>query len=1106
MASLGRMVNALAVAHNENTLALVNSNFDFSLCRYDAPPEFRALGANISDQRREAAEVGPPYRTAQRLRALFDGVLPPIPELSRAYGQRVSEISESQKQNPVANTGGGPFADHMGADGTSIWAAATSRAIPILLLGSMLARIWSGPEATSLWVELVDRRRHEVKDINIGDSPSHLALRQAAQQDISRADLANWDASIRAWLQTADDVKQLQQTQLMIIINNLHLPVSSNMNVYHSVIESIKSALLSMEALLKGAAQRVQSGAFLLGLSAWHIYPDMIVHGSKIQEIKQNDLLVPVESIVTLGLQGDTETQSGVYWSLPLAHLRFYGDPIQRSRSTGYDASRVSADELVYIALGALFYGWFETSRESWRGLQWLRCLSGFFKRTPTTYPAVQDVDSQTGQPGWLSVFLNAAVNIEQLQGHEKERAMKLIALGHKRFNVMIEKRPSHSSPFFGLLEPSSLFPLLKTDEERIAVLRNFVATKKLDGREYVIRYRRTQLLMANRTTTTSRHTTISSHTFQTDYRSSYAFATAYPIVTKTTSTSAKARNQENRQKRWIAVAWDDVAGDENPKSQRTFLKMLQSKKYAVCKCTDGCASRCLCRDFPDGCLHECTCRGTPGTCVQETASHNSKMAKWLRRDIAAITNMGEICIDEHPRSFIDHCRQKAKVKVHEHSYSTDLETPRTYAKVFARDLGERYYDQPVVMRSMPYAMYDDIRTSYQEMWSGRSRTILHLRNAPWNANSLDDGPVSLVHRFGDPETAALYHVTKTSVESEEESDQSLHETGVQDLLSIDAVSAYCLGEYLECLEDNFVKSLKVLASIMSIYSDLPGATIAMQVAERPLHDSMAVPHQPKGKDQSISRLHDFDLAHKFACIALCEFGTHIIDPSSLKQVFALSSRNSIFVAAPLLNDPSQHSKEIKIRRVVGNIGRAGIAMMIAPQALRMRGLEIETWEQVNHAPFDGNMSDLFYNTSLHLSFTQYTLPISAGTHGGQDTETYLLESLVSIHDRERWVADVDVLKFLRSKRLHRYERDCTHCTHTWHQDARDDLIAIDNWEELLDREQLEFVVRAHGNPQARLATAIISTRQGFDAIIVSGDVCWLCVRHQFKGSATYIV
>ena len=503
MASLGRFTNALGMAHNENTLALMNMNFDFSLFRFDAPIEFQALGNNISYRRRREGELGSQHRTARRLGALFEGVLPPIPEFSRAYGRRVSEVSHSQRQNPKGNAGGGPFADHMGADGTAIWAAATSgpNAIPILLLGCMLARIWSGPEATSLWVELVDRRRREIDECCTDASTSQYVLLQAAQQEITRSNLADWDASTRAWLQTADEVKQLQQTQLMLVINNLQMPVSSNMAVYQSVIESAKVALTSMEDLLNGAAQRVENGALLLGLSAWHIYPDMIVHGPTTKPIKQHDRLVPEGSIITLGLQGSSEFNQGIYWSLPLAHLRFYGDPIQSSRSTGYDASRVSPHQLVYIALGSLFSSWFATSRDTPKGLQWLGDLSSFFDRAELQTekdgdesPRYESLRSKIHRTGWLGMLMSTAIAMSQLSKSDHERANKLVALGHRRYRKMLGDPVYYQLPYFGLFKPWNLFPLLKTDEDRICILRNFANKEGLNGGKHIIRYRSVNL------------------------------------------------------------------------------------------------------------------------------------------------------------------------------------------------------------------------------------------------------------------------------------------------------------------------------------------------------------------------------------------------------------------------------------------------------------------------------------------------------------------------------------------------------------------------------------------------------------------------------------
>lgn len=97
-------------------------------------------------------------------------------------------------------------------DGTSIYAAATSgsSAIAIHLLACMLARSWPAPVATSIWVELVAERKRELEK-NIDDSQLQgILARAAAQQEISRDQLVVWDASARAWLRTADEVKAFE--------------------------------------------------------------------------------------------------------------------------------------------------------------------------------------------------------------------------------------------------------------------------------------------------------------------------------------------------------------------------------------------------------------------------------------------------------------------------------------------------------------------------------------------------------------------------------------------------------------------------------------------------------------------------------------------------------------------------------------------------------------------------------------------------------------------------------------------------------------------------------------------------------------------------------
>lgn len=61
------------------------------------------------------------HKTARRLGALFESELPPMEDLLRAYGTRVSEISAIPSVNPREGSDkDGIFASHIGADTTSI--------------------------------------------------------------------------------------------------------------------------------------------------------------------------------------------------------------------------------------------------------------------------------------------------------------------------------------------------------------------------------------------------------------------------------------------------------------------------------------------------------------------------------------------------------------------------------------------------------------------------------------------------------------------------------------------------------------------------------------------------------------------------------------------------------------------------------------------------------------------------------------------------------------------------------------------------------------------------------------------------------------------------
>jgi hypothetical protein len=282
--SISRATAAMVSATKETSLSLASLNFDFALYKVEAPADYKDLGATISRRRKVDAEEGTLHKTARKLGALFASLLPPTDHLFSAYGKRVCEISSMPDINPrEGSERGGIFASHIGADSASFWAGVTSGspAIATHLLGCMLARIFTGPEAVSVWVELVQKQKERIRGKQEESLYPHEQLPAclATQQEISRRDLANWDASARAWLQSGDQAKKLQHKHTMLIIDNASVPVNNEPDTYSSFIKAWTAALEAVNNLVKGIPQRVQDGTALLVISSWHLYPDMIVYG-----------------------------------------------------------------------------------------------------------------------------------------------------------------------------------------------------------------------------------------------------------------------------------------------------------------------------------------------------------------------------------------------------------------------------------------------------------------------------------------------------------------------------------------------------------------------------------------------------------------------------------------------------------------------------------------------------------------------------------------------------------------------------------------------------------------------------------------------------------
>ncbi|OTA76888.1 hypothetical protein M434DRAFT_87890, partial [Hypoxylon sp. CO27-5] len=333
MASIGHFNAAGASLRAEATNALVNINLELNLFtqRVEPPQEYLGVGQHLAPTRLHEAQEGARHTIARKLGLLFKNnrMLPSTPELIKAYGLRASEIARSSAANPRGNVSHGAFAGMIGADATTLWAAATSGrpALQCHLLACLLARIWEPTEATSIWVEIVSRRKNELKLKLDEEGELDQDVLRAVFEEILRSDLRDWDASVRAWMRVADSAMAKQQTQAHLIIDNLSIPVNSKPDTYESVMSAWSSAMTQMEKLLNGVPLQVHSGDILLALLSWHLYPDMKYLSKEDQYIEQQDPLVQGRGILTFGLEPSPRVErdcESVYWALPLSHLRYY--------------------------------------------------------------------------------------------------------------------------------------------------------------------------------------------------------------------------------------------------------------------------------------------------------------------------------------------------------------------------------------------------------------------------------------------------------------------------------------------------------------------------------------------------------------------------------------------------------------------------------------------------------------------------------------------------------------------------------------------------------------------------------------------------------------
>ncbi|KAL8719399.1 MAG: hypothetical protein Q9181_008064, partial [Wetmoreana brouardii] len=334
---------------------------------------------------------------------------------------------------------------------------------------------------------------------------------------------------------------------------------------------------------------------------------------------------------------------------------------------------------------------------------------------------------------------------------------------------------------------------------------------------------------------------------------------------------------------------------------------------------------------------------------------------------------------------------------------------------------------------------------------------------------------------LGDPASAAIYRIILGDGRPAAEN------------LSAEDIRTALAQPSMEISQNGLITQLnKVLCTIVNLCRHLGEVTIAMTLT------SVKLCHAKWMTQAAFIEPLELDLAQSFACIVMLESGTVNIASSGLQKIMAMSSGDSLYIATLLLSDPAC-KWDSKITRIRGNIGRAGIALLIPPEEPRVRDIDPMEWNLVNHDEFDGVITDSFKSTSLHMSFTEFVLPIDTGLRGTRDTEIYLLETMISVHDGGRWMGDLKILPVFDDRSLRIIDSACDHIQKA-DVPFEEELTSVDSWYEFFDRPEGPIVFRAHGNWMARLAAASMSVVKGHLTLLFADNVCWTCgeiERHQ---------
>ena len=1015
--------------------ALANFHFDFTLYKVEAPAEFHGVGRALTCGRRVEAESGQSHITARILGALFTSALPKTPNLIRVYGLRASEISKRAAEESSKTQSWGFFADHSGADGTTIWASATSgpESIPAHLLACLLARAWDPPEAISIWDEIVQRRRQIILDAFENSNTADLRDVWAAKHPLSRDHLAEWDNSARSWLRTADRVKQREQKQVLLIFDNIENQIRSEQGTYESVLSVWQEALTFFEAIVSGISQKAGNCQSLLALCAWHLYPELMVVDPSPKQTQQNDALMPAKVIVTIGLGQKSGEQAGVCWSLPLAYFRHYGPAVKR-KSAVNSTQRLSIEEFEMAFFGTFIVGWTELGVTVVQIAKWLNRIHQILLQANIWKWYSPESSVAYPRSSWLGILFDASKRFLRSFQAGDNNDRQLVRLGQVHGQSFLG---NNVDPFFGLCRSGAYVDFFEAEEKKIAHLRKIASKLPGDANSMLIRVR---------------------HDCQEfEGGAIFEYLTAKPMRRKCTK-----RNSEGFQLvtakhcRWIYKG-GDLSKHTGEMCYYDRLLESDTERYAEL------------RPLLDK--------------VRRTQTKSSFQLKDAVKKIFSKIPGHEDSHKSESRPFL-----KSPIDTALHSLSEDFEKRQIIYSAMDEDVLLRedhiIEDYESVDTGIFWATYSDPPLSVQSCWYQRIYGTTSA--ALYMLESAVAGSTSFPSEISVPNLLSSFETER---------------------LDAQRLAAYLWERTEPRTHPERIKSLRAVATAVKIYRSLSNATIDVRVLQQDISKAHWTESAPL-----MSKIF-LDLPHTFSCICFFESGRFDIEASAFRRVMAMSAGDQIWVASPLLRDPYSTLERLGPGRfghptqtvvgLTGNVGRPGTSFLVSPMEPLIRPNSIHDFRRIFKAAFDGNLTDEFSDTSLHLSFTSAKSQISGHFEGLKDSELEVVETALSVYERGEWVADLDVLKSFSTRTISRIF-GCSICQHKRNSEVpqrgfmgenRPGVTTITNWTELLDPPETQYsIVKASGNWEARLATTVIAVASGYQVGVLPDIWCWKCM------------